>query len=239
MGTSDPLKIDRGWVRYLGILTVFGLATLLFVWYVLPSRPAAIVGGLLLLFVTIAGGRFIFDGPQPVKPKGEGRGSVDARAGIIEVFSTETGKIYINGKDMGWVRPRQTRQFLEQPVGSHWVEIVASKKRETKEMIVESGKIAYISFGLKSPFGGAGESMGKLVIESREMASGNVYIDNYKVGVLPENGRLEIVNLAVGTHQYRIERGTQSAMGAVDIRAGESTWIAPELPSPSNIRVIQ
>ena len=177
--------------------------------------------------------------PQPAIPKGEGGGSVDARAGIIEVFSTEGGKIYINGKDMGRVLPRQTGQFLEQPVGSHRVEIVASKQRETKEVIVESGKIAYLSFGLKSPFGGAGQSVGKLVIESQEQVNGNVYIDNYKVGVLPENGRLEIANLAVGTHQYRVEGGTKSSMGVVSIREGQATWISAGPLAPTRMRIIQ
>jgi hypothetical protein len=177
--------------------------------------------------------------PQPTIPKGEGGGSVDARAGIIEVFSTEGGNIYIDGQDMGGVLPHQTGQFLQQPVGSHRVEIVASKKRETKEVIVESGRIAYISFGLESPIGGAGQSVGNLVIESTQQISGNVYIDNYKVGVLPENGKVEIANLAVGTHQYRIEGGTKSAMGVVIIREGESTWISVR-PSPMrNLRIVQ
>lgn len=179
--------------------------------------------------------------PQPTIPKGEGGGSVDARAGIIEVSSTNGGNIYIDGQNMGWVLRQQTRQFLQQPVGSHRVEIVASEKRETKEVIVESGKIAYISFGLKSPIGGAGQSVGNLVIESKEQVSGDVYIDNYKVGVLPENGQVEVANLAVGTHQYRIESpgGTQSAMGVVSIEKGQSTWISVRPSPPRNLRIVQ
>jgi hypothetical protein len=64
MSTSDPppdpLKPDPGWVRYLGALTALGLAVLLLAGYVLPSRAAAIVGGIALFFVTVAGGQFLF-----------------------------------------------------------------------------------------------------------------------------------------------------------------------------------
>ena len=56
-------------------------------------------------------------------PKGEGGESVDARAGIIEVFSAKGGNIYIDGQNMGGVLGRQTRKFLQQPVGSHRVEV--------------------------------------------------------------------------------------------------------------------
>lgn len=60
MSTFDPLEPDIGWIRYLGILTALGLAVLVSADYVLPSRPAAIVGGLVLFFVTVAGGQFLF-----------------------------------------------------------------------------------------------------------------------------------------------------------------------------------
>lgn len=173
--------------------------------------------------------------------KGEGRESVDSGAGIIEVFSTIGGNIFIDRKDMGRILYQQTRQFLQQPVGPHLVEITLLKGKETKEVIVESGKIAYVSFGVKSPFGGAGQAVGKLVMESMEQLSGDVFIDNYKVGVLVENGQLEIANLTVGTHQYRIEAsgGNQAAKGEVKIEKDQSTWVSVRPSPPRNLRIIQ
>lgn len=58
--SSDSLKPDPGWVRYLGALTALGLGVLLFASYVLPSRAAGIVSGLALFFVIVAGGQFLF-----------------------------------------------------------------------------------------------------------------------------------------------------------------------------------
>jgi len=62
MGTSDPLKIDKGWVRYIGILTGIALVVLVFALYILPRRAGFIVGAFAALMVAIGGARFIFDG---------------------------------------------------------------------------------------------------------------------------------------------------------------------------------
>jgi uncharacterized caspase-like protein len=168
-------------------------------------------------------------------PKGEGQ-----EAGIIETFSTNGGVLYIDRQNMGRLLPRQTGQFLQQPVGKHLVELAATGGKEAKEVLVESGKIAYISFGVKSPFGEAGQPMGTLVMESIEQASGDVYIDNYKVGVLAANSRVDIADLTVGTHQYRVESSdrTRSVSGEVQIEKGQSTWLSVRPSPPRNLRII-
>ena len=43
---AEPLKPDPFSVRFLGILTAIALVALAVAFYVLPSRPALIVGGL-------------------------------------------------------------------------------------------------------------------------------------------------------------------------------------------------
>jgi hypothetical protein len=60
MSTSDPLKLDTGWVRYLGVLTAIGFAALILAVYVLPARVASVVGAIALFFVIIGGGQFLF-----------------------------------------------------------------------------------------------------------------------------------------------------------------------------------
>ncbi len=59
---SRTLTPDKGWVRYLGILTAIGVAVLLFADFALSKRDATIVGGLALLMVVGAGSQFIFHG---------------------------------------------------------------------------------------------------------------------------------------------------------------------------------
>jgi hypothetical protein len=56
----DPLNPPSGWVGYLGVLTAIGLAALVFATYVLPVRAGAIVGGIALFFVVVAGSQFLF-----------------------------------------------------------------------------------------------------------------------------------------------------------------------------------
>jgi hypothetical protein len=72
MSTSDSLKPDTGWVRYLGILTAIGLGVLAFADYILPSRPATIVGALALIVVIIGGSQFLFHGATLVSGALEG-----------------------------------------------------------------------------------------------------------------------------------------------------------------------
>lgn len=70
---AEPLKPDPGWVRYLGILTVSALIALAFAFYVLPSRPALIVGGLGLIVLVVAGSQFLFHATTMVSKALQGR----------------------------------------------------------------------------------------------------------------------------------------------------------------------
>lgn len=72
MSTSEPLKSETGWVRYLGILTAIGLAVLVFADYVLPRRAATIVGALALILVVVGGSQFLFHGATLVSRALEG-----------------------------------------------------------------------------------------------------------------------------------------------------------------------
>jgi hypothetical protein len=163
-----------------------------------------------------------------------------AGSGIIEIFSSYRGKLYIDEQEKGYLLAQQTRQFLQQPVGEHKVEIRGSKKDETKNVMVNNGSISYISFGLRSPIDNSGKQpVGILVIESLEQLSGDVFIENYKVGVLKENDKLTITDLIAGMRQYRIVGFNQSAKGQVEITPGRTTYISVRPAPPMNLRIVQ
>ena len=133
----------------------------------------------------------------------------------------------------------QRRQFLQQVVGKHRVEIKGSKN-EAQEVMVENGMIAYISFGLESPIGkNETQPVGKLIMESTQQLSGDVYIDNYKVGILKEDDTIEISNLLIGSHQYRILGANQTVSGTVEIKPNQVTYISVRPAPPTNLRIIQ
>jgi hypothetical protein len=71
--TSRPLNPDKGWVRYLGILTAIGFAVLIVSESTLSRRNATIVGGLALLFILGAGTQFLFHGATLVSLALHGR----------------------------------------------------------------------------------------------------------------------------------------------------------------------
>jgi len=172
-------------------------------------------------------------------PKGPGPESGDPGKGIIEIFSSYEGRIHIDGEDKGVMLRNQRRQFFQQLVGNHRVEIKGSKS-EAKEVTVDNGMIAYISFGLESPIDKNGtRPVGKLIMESVEQLSGDVYIDSYKVGILKEDDTIEISNLLVGNHQYRIVGANQTANGTVEIKPNQVTYISVRPSPPMNLRIIQ
>ena len=82
MSTSDPVKPDTGWVRYLGIVTVIGLAVLVFADYLLPRRPATIVGALALIVVIVGGSQFLFHGATLVSRALEGWRRTQFQVGV-------------------------------------------------------------------------------------------------------------------------------------------------------------
>lgn len=171
--------------------------------------------------------------------KGSNLKPVSVGEGIIEIFSTYGGRLLIDGQEKGILLAKQTRTFERQPVGEHKVEIKGSKI-EDKEVVVENGSIAYISFGLRSPIDESGsQPVGKLKVESLEQLSGDVYIDNYKVGVLKENDKIIISNLVVGIRQYCIRGFNQSVNGEVEIRPDKTTYISVRPLPPMNLRIVQ
>jgi hypothetical protein len=172
-------------------------------------------------------------------PRGTDDTPVTLGAGIIEVFSNYSGRLYIDNQDKGIVLDKQTRQFLQQPVGKHTVKIEGSNN-ETQDVVVGSGSITYISFGLRSPIDESGnQPVGRLIIESLDQLSGDVFIDNYKVGILEENDKITISNLIAGVRRYRINGLNQSANGQVEIMPGETKYISVRPAPPMNLRIVR
>src|SRR5262245_145416 len=71
--TMDGPGPEPEWVRYLGIVTAVGLATLILASRALPRRAATIVGALALIVVVIAGSQFVFHGATIVSKALAGR----------------------------------------------------------------------------------------------------------------------------------------------------------------------
>jgi len=70
---AEPLKPDRVWIRYLGILTAIALVTMALAVYVLPGRLGMIVGACAILFGVLAGSQFVFHAATMVSMALHGR----------------------------------------------------------------------------------------------------------------------------------------------------------------------
>jgi hypothetical protein len=174
-----------------------------------------------------------------VSRKGTAPGSSGSGEGIIEVFSGFDGQIYVDGQDNGFILQDQTLQLLQQPVGKHQVELRGSQNQKI-DVDVESGSIAHVSFGVRSPIDKTGnQQVGSLIIESLELLSGDVFIDNYKVGFLKENDKVEITHLLPGKHQYRISGPNHVAQGEIEVLPGHSTYISVRPQAPTGLRIVQ
>jgi hypothetical protein len=161
---------------------------------------------------------------------GEGK-TGDVGAGIIEVVSPGGGRIAIDGKDMGYVQAGQTQEFLQQAAGKHQVQVQGG---EPKDVEVESGKIAYVSFGIESPIDKSGKKgVGVLELRSTLQEDGELYIDNFHIGHIEKYGMVVVADLIAGRHQCRIDAATQVAKQDVLIEAGKTarTTVAPLPPT--------
>jgi hypothetical protein len=161
-------------------------------------------------------------------------------SGIIDVYTTMAGDVLIDGVPSGFAIGGQSRQYLRQPVGKHQVQVNGTTT-EMKEVVVESGSIAYASFGLRSPIDDSGTGpAGTLVIDSIREMNGPVSIDGYAVGKLERNRRITIVHVTAGTHLYRIDGPNGDVdSGSVQILANETTYLTSPLYPPTNLRVVQ
>jgi hypothetical protein len=178
-----------------------------------------------------------------VTPTAKAPGEVPSEAptGIIEVFASGTGALTIDGHDVGQVFGGEIRQFLQQATGRHQVQyrgrqgLAFLAASEGMEVTVEGGKIAYATFGLKSPVDGSGKTpVGTLVFESVHGLSGKVFIDGLFVGELKTDEKLTVDNLAAGPHLWRLGSEKEGASGAFLITPKETTHalaLPPDAPT--------
>jgi hypothetical protein len=168
-----------------------------------------------------------------IAPVSKAAGDVpsETATGIIEVFSSEQGDLSIDGRDMGEMFGGERRQFWQQATGKHQLQF---KRRqgigfvtpgEADDVTVEGGKIAYAAFGLKSPIDESGKTpVGIVVLQSIHELSGDVFIDDFRVGQLEKNGQLTVTNLTAGPHRWRIEGPKGGASGPVVIVPNETIY---------------
>ena len=174
-------------------------------------------------------------GITPVE-KGAGEAPTEAATGVIEVFSNYRGYLTIDHEEKGGTLGGETRQFLQQKTGTHEVQIRTGpallSQTESIEVTVESGKIAYATFGLKSPLGSGKTPVGTLVLQSVHEIHGEVSIDGVRVGRLGENGELTVANLTAGPHGWRIAGAKEGASGPFVIAPHEKTYVVVGTPEP-------
>jgi hypothetical protein len=115
----------------------------------------------------------------------------------------------------------EIQQFQRQPSGKHQVRVGGS---QSEEVIVENGAITHVAFGAKSTIDNTGRlPVGTLVLESIYGSSGDVYVDEMKVGHLDANRQITIASLTVGPHRYRVSGQNTNSSKDFEIRANQTT----------------
>jgi hypothetical protein len=157
--------------------------------------------------------------------------------GVIEISSVNRGSIYIDGKEMGQIFENGKKIFQRQAMGKHQVLFKGADVQST-EVNVENGAVAYANFGIKNPIDETHEKpVGSLHLGSERGLSGEVYIDNYRVGHLEPGGQVTIRNLIAGNHTYSVvdSNGTKTE-GPAYITPNVTTSLM--LAAPTNLRVV-
>ena len=170
-----------------------------------------------------------------IDPKAKSGDATVSGFGTIQVYSVSRGTLYIDGKEMGYILPGQTRDFEQQIAGSHNLEIRVGTETEEKKATLSTGGIVDVSFGLKSPIDESGDApVGTLVVSSTHGLSGEVFLDSFSVGRLEENGALTIHNVTVGHHAYQVVGVAEIEESPVEIRQNETVYSIPA-PSPPTL----
>jgi hypothetical protein len=98
--------------------------------------------------------------------------------------------------------------------------------------------IAHVAFGAKSPIDLTGnQPVGTLVLDSIEGSSGEVYVDEIRVGHLETNSQLVIASLTVGPHRYRVTGPLVNSSADFVVKASEATRFSVRPEPPSNLTV--
>ncbi len=176
------------------------------------------------------------------RPKNDAGISSDAGSGVMQVSSSNSGELFLDDQHLAYFIGGLTRQFLQQSPGEHQLRLqfplrVSEREvriqNESKKVIVETGKITYATFDLKSPMDDSGSvPVGALTILSNEL-EGEVFIDDFSVGQLTKDVELTVAHLTAGPHEYKIVGPKQSEQGRVMIIANQTqhTMIRPRPPT--------
>jgi hypothetical protein len=109
---------------------------------------------------------------------------------------------------------------------------------QSTDVVVQNGTVAYANFGTKNPIDKTGAvPVGNLQIRSEQGLSGEVSIDNFRVGYLEAGGELVIQNLIAGNHTYSVvdSNGTKTEGPAyITPNVTRSVTLAP----PTNLRAV-
>jgi hypothetical protein len=152
------------------------------------------------------------------------------------VSSVIPGELYVDGQDMGFILAGHTLDFEQQSPGAHNLEIRAGTSTEEKEVTLQGGGLAYLSFGLKSPIDESGSlPVGTLEVLSPQGLGGEVFLDSFPVGSLEQKGTLTVHNVTAGHHEYRVVGSGEMEGGSVEIAPNETTYSNPTTPNPPHI----
>jgi hypothetical protein len=161
------------------------------------------------------------------KKEGEAPTESNEGAGIIEVFSTQSGTVFFGGQNMGEILRGETLTFQRQTTGTHQVRLAPLGQGQTtspvKDVKVESGRIVYVVFGAESPLDESGKiPVGALTIDATHASGGGVSIDKFELGQLKADGQITISSIIAGPHLVEIHEGDLVKSYSILIKATET-----------------
>jgi hypothetical protein len=181
-------------------------------------------------------------GAVHVAKDAEAPAATKSGTGVIQIFSTQSGEIFIGGRYKGEIVRGGSLTFQRQAPETYEVQLRTSSGAgkppapiQSKDVIVESGKIAPVTFGTEPPFDRSGRiPVGTLVIEATHDLGGEVSVDNYDFGQLKADGQISIPDLMAGTHKLQIDQGDRIITYPVVITANQTEHVVfgPSRPAP-------
>jgi Caspase domain len=157
--------------------------------------------------------------------------SATAALGIIQVSSVNPGSVSLDDKDMGEIAANGRMILPMQSTGPHRVQFKGTKA-ESIDVVVEGGSLAEANFGIVNPINKIGSvPTGELHLQAVRGMSGEVYLDNYRVGHLEENGELTVPQVVTGTHIYRVIGPNKLSEAPVVIEASKSKTVTIAPPT--------
>jgi len=167
------------------------------------------------------------DAPPPLKTT-----TVVAPAlGVIQVSSVNPGTLSLDGKDMREIVANGKMTFSMQSAGLHQVQF-KGKKPESIDVVVEGGSLSEANFGSVNPVDISGSlPTGELHLKAVRGMSGEVYLDNYRVGHLEANSELTVPQVIAGTHIYKVIGPNKRNEATVVIEESKSSTVTVAPPT--------